>query len=56
MYHIFTGPSTSLGEDSRATHSCNAVLHDITSVEAEHIAYGCVQPHFAISAKSAALL
>jgi hypothetical protein len=43
MRHIFTGPSTALGDDSRATRSCNAALHDMVSVEAEHIAYGCVQ-------------
>ncbi|KAG1846262.1 hypothetical protein F4604DRAFT_1688468 [Suillus subluteus] len=49
MRHIFTGPSTALGNDSRATPSCNAVLHDMTTVEAEHIAYGCVQVRFGIS-------
>jgi len=43
MRHIFMGPSTALGEDSRATCSCNATLHDMTTVEAEHIAYACVQ-------------
>ncbi|KAG2036949.1 hypothetical protein BDR03DRAFT_1011093 [Suillus americanus] len=43
MRHIFTGPSTALGNDSRATRSCNAVLHDMTTIKAEHIAYGCVQ-------------
>ncbi|KAG1763212.1 hypothetical protein EV702DRAFT_983016 [Suillus placidus] len=36
-------PSTPLGDDSRATRSCNASLHDMTTVEAEHIAYACVQ-------------
>ncbi|KAG1762921.1 hypothetical protein EV702DRAFT_946003, partial [Suillus placidus] len=41
--HIFTGPSTALGDDSCATHLCNASLHDMTTVEAEHIAYACVQ-------------
>jgi hypothetical protein len=46
MHHIFTGPSTALGDDSRATHSCNASLHDMTTVEAEHIAYACVQVSF----------
>ncbi|KAG1856385.1 hypothetical protein DFJ58DRAFT_727221 [Suillus subalutaceus] len=44
MCHIFTGPSTALGDDSRATRLCNASLHDMTTVEAEHIAYACVQP------------
>lgn len=43
MRHIFTGPSTALGEDSRATRSCNASLHDMTTVQPEHIAYACVQ-------------
>jgi hypothetical protein len=46
MRHIFTGPSTALGDDSRATRSCNASLHDMTTVEAEHIAYACVQVSF----------
>jgi hypothetical protein len=46
MRHIFTGPSTALGDDSRATRSCNASLHDMTTVEAEHIAYACVQASF----------
>ncbi|KAG2093896.1 uncharacterized protein F5147DRAFT_820813 [Suillus discolor] len=52
MCHIFTGPSTALGDDSRATCSCNASLHDMTTVEAEHIAYACVQARFAISNKN----
>ncbi|KAG2152206.1 hypothetical protein BD769DRAFT_1658636 [Suillus cothurnatus] len=52
MRHIFTGPSTALGDDSRATHSCNASLHDMTTVEVEHIAYACVQARFAISNKN----
>jgi hypothetical protein len=43
MQHIFTGPSTALGTQSRGTRPCNAVLHDMTTVEAAHIAYGCVQ-------------
>ncbi|KAG1884738.1 hypothetical protein F4604DRAFT_1530665, partial [Suillus subluteus] len=43
MCHIFTRPSTALGDDSHATHSCNVSLHDMTTVEAEHIAYACVQ-------------
>ncbi|KAG1720077.1 hypothetical protein EDB19DRAFT_2044780 [Suillus lakei] len=50
MRHIFTGPSTALGDDSRATRSCNASLHDMTTVEAEHIAYACAR--FAISNKN----
>ncbi|KAG2738322.1 hypothetical protein P692DRAFT_20758989 [Suillus brevipes Sb2] len=52
MRHIFTGPSTALGDDSRATRSCNASLHDMTTVEAEHIAYACIQARFAISNKN----
>ncbi|KAG2029847.1 hypothetical protein BDR03DRAFT_879757 [Suillus americanus] len=43
MRHIFTGPSTALGEDSHATWSCNASLHDMTAVQPEHIAYACIQ-------------
>jgi hypothetical protein len=46
MRHIFTGPSTALGNDSRATRSCNAFLHDMTTVEVEHIAHACVQVSF----------
>ncbi|KAG1847058.1 hypothetical protein F4604DRAFT_1688178 [Suillus subluteus] len=52
MRHIFTGPSTALGQDSWATRTCNAALHDMTTVEAEHIAYTCVQAHFGISAQN----
>jgi hypothetical protein len=48
MRHIFTGPSTALGQDSRATRTCNAALHDMTTVEAEHIAYACVQVSLSI--------
>ncbi|KAG1796181.1 uncharacterized protein BJ212DRAFT_1290742, partial [Suillus subaureus] len=32
--------------------SCNASLHDMSTVEAEHIAYACVQARFAISNKN----
>ncbi|KAG1726130.1 hypothetical protein EDB19DRAFT_1914745 [Suillus lakei] len=52
LRHIFTGPSTALGQDSRATRTCNAALHDMTTVEAEHIAYACVQARFGISAQN----
>lgn len=45
MRHIFMGPSTALGTQSRGTRPCNAILHDMTAVEAAHIAYGCVQVH-----------
>ena len=46
MRHIFTDPSTAIDDDSRATRSCNASLHDMTTVEAEHIAYACVQASY----------
>ncbi|KAF8834665.1 hypothetical protein BDN67DRAFT_1072638 [Paxillus ammoniavirescens] len=49
MSHIFLGPLTAMGHVSHATCSCNAVLHDMTTVEPEHLAYGCVQAHFIIS-------
>ncbi|KAG1835386.1 hypothetical protein DFJ58DRAFT_735581 [Suillus subalutaceus] len=41
--HPRTGPSTALGSQSRGARPCNAVLHDMTTVEAAHIAYGRVQ-------------
>ncbi|KAG6369750.1 hypothetical protein JVT61DRAFT_13620 [Boletus reticuloceps] len=51
--HIFLGPSHALGGDSvRATHTCNAILHGMTTIEAEHIAYICVQAHFVILSMS----
>ena len=43
MRHIYTGPSTSLGEDPRGTRPSNASLHDMDKVEAAHLAYACVQ-------------
>ncbi|KAG1786578.1 hypothetical protein EV424DRAFT_1551397 [Suillus variegatus] len=52
MRHILTGPSTALGQDSWATQTCNAMLHDMTTVEAEHIAYAFVQARFGISAQN----
>ncbi|KAG2738402.1 hypothetical protein P692DRAFT_201687204, partial [Suillus brevipes Sb2] len=52
MCHIFTGPSTALGQDSRATRTCNAALHNMTTVEAEHIAYACIQARFGISTQN----
>ncbi|KAG1759755.1 hypothetical protein EDD22DRAFT_955587 [Suillus occidentalis] len=52
MRHIFTGPSTALGSRSRRTRPCNAVLHDMTTVEAAHIAYSCVQVRFGLSAQN----
>ncbi|KAG2126879.1 uncharacterized protein EDB93DRAFT_1257377 [Suillus bovinus] len=45
-------PSTALGDDSCAMRSCNVSLHDMTTIEAEHIAYACVQARFAISNKN----
>lgn len=52
MRHIFTSPSSAYGGDKRATRTCNAALHDMTTVEAAHIAYGCLQARFCISAKN----
>ena len=43
MHHIFTGPSTALGEASRSTCPPNAILHQMTTVDPTHIAYGCLQ-------------
>ncbi|KIM60586.1 hypothetical protein SCLCIDRAFT_26466 [Scleroderma citrinum Foug A] len=43
MRHIFTGPSTALGEASRSTRPPNAILHQMTMVDPTHIAYGCLQ-------------
>ena len=40
--HIFKGPSTALGGEPRGTRPCNATLHDMKSVEPEHVAYSCV--------------
>ncbi|KAG2122548.1 hypothetical protein BD769DRAFT_1389630 [Suillus cothurnatus] len=52
MQHILTSPSSAYGGETRATHTCNAALHDMTTVEAVHIAYGCLQVHFGISTKN----
>ncbi|KIJ14905.1 hypothetical protein PAXINDRAFT_78100, partial [Paxillus involutus ATCC 200175] len=52
MRHVFTGPSTALGGPSRATRTCNAILHDMRKVEAEHIAYTCVQACHHVHSKS----
>ena len=41
--HIFLGPSSAFGGDTRATRSCNAVLHNMSTVQAEHIGYICIQ-------------
>ncbi|KIJ10135.1 hypothetical protein PAXINDRAFT_86505, partial [Paxillus involutus ATCC 200175] len=50
--HIFLGSSSALGGDSHATRSCNVVLHDMSSVDAEHIAYTCIQARFSVVSKS----
>ncbi|KAG6370181.1 hypothetical protein JVT61DRAFT_12328 [Boletus reticuloceps] len=48
--HIFLGPTSALNAAlKKGTKSCNAFLHDMTTVEPEHIAYVCVQTRFAIS-------
>lgn len=45
MKHLFTGPSTALSADGESigTRPCNARLHNMTTVEAENIAYGVIQ-------------
>ncbi|KAG1896790.1 uncharacterized protein F5891DRAFT_983207 [Suillus fuscotomentosus] len=53
MRHIFTSPLSAYGGETRATRTCNATLHDMTTVEAAHISYGCLQVRFGISAKNA---
>ncbi|KAG0693331.1 hypothetical protein DFH29DRAFT_1039774 [Suillus ampliporus] len=53
MRHIFTSPSSAYGGETRATRTCNAALHDMTTVEAAHITYGCLQVRFGISARNA---
>ncbi|KAG1745043.1 uncharacterized protein EDB91DRAFT_1080557 [Suillus paluster] len=52
MRHIFTGPSTAYGAQSRGTRPSNASLHTMTTVEPPHIAYGCVQVRFGISSRN----
>ncbi|KAG2127288.1 uncharacterized protein EDB93DRAFT_1109329 [Suillus bovinus] len=48
--HIFTSPSSALSAGvSNGTHPCNAKIHGMSTVEAEHIAYAAVQAHFGIS-------
>ncbi|KAG6370493.1 hypothetical protein JVT61DRAFT_11986 [Boletus reticuloceps] len=41
--HIFLGPSSAFGGDTRTTRSCNAVLHNMSTVQAEHVGYICIQ-------------
>ncbi|KAG1720614.1 hypothetical protein EDB19DRAFT_1917834 [Suillus lakei] len=50
--HIFTSPSSAYGGEMHTTRTCNAVLHNMTTVDAAHIAYGCLQVRFGISAKN----
>ncbi|KAG2078856.1 hypothetical protein BDR04DRAFT_996798 [Suillus decipiens] len=48
--HVFTSPSSALKAGvSNGTRTCNAKLHGMTEVGAEHIAYATVQACFAIS-------
>ncbi|KAG1718813.1 uncharacterized protein EDB91DRAFT_1089765 [Suillus paluster] len=48
--HIFTSPSSALKAGvSSGTRTCNAKLHGMKEVGAEHIAYAAVQARFAIS-------
>jgi hypothetical protein len=39
----FTWPTAAYGGHSHGTRPCSAVLHDMMTVEAAHIAYGCVE-------------
>ncbi|KAG2033273.1 hypothetical protein BDR03DRAFT_985119 [Suillus americanus] len=43
MHHIFTSPSSAYGGETCAMRTCNAALHDMTTIEAAHITYGCLQ-------------
>ncbi|KAG2070099.1 hypothetical protein BDR04DRAFT_1019822 [Suillus decipiens] len=48
--HVFMSPSSVLkAGTSNGTCACNAKLHGMTEVGAEHIAYAVVQAHFAVS-------
>ncbi|KAG2335567.1 hypothetical protein BDR05DRAFT_894609 [Suillus weaverae] len=45
--HIFTSPLSALKAGvSNGTHACNAKLHGMKEVGAEHIAYAAVQASF----------
>ncbi|KAG1855905.1 hypothetical protein C8R48DRAFT_776275 [Suillus tomentosus] len=46
-------PSSAYGGETCATRTCNTTLQDMMMVEAAHIAYGCVEVCFGISAKNA---
>ncbi|KAG1774443.1 hypothetical protein EV702DRAFT_974801, partial [Suillus placidus] len=49
--HIFTSPSSALKVGvSSGTRACNAKLHGMIRVEAEHIAYAAVQVTFVFTA------
>jgi len=44
LKHIFTSPSSALSSGvSNGTRPCNAKIHGMSEVEAEHIAYAAVQ-------------
>ncbi|KAG2144820.1 hypothetical protein BD769DRAFT_1347572, partial [Suillus cothurnatus] len=48
--HIFTSPSSALSAGaSNGTRPCNAKIHGMSVVEAEHIAYAAVQVRFSLS-------
>ncbi|KAG2741471.1 hypothetical protein P692DRAFT_201726632, partial [Suillus brevipes Sb2] len=48
--HIFTSPSSALTTGaSNGTRPCNAKIHAMAKVEAEHIAYAAVHARFGIS-------
>ncbi|KAG1728048.1 uncharacterized protein EDB91DRAFT_1060800 [Suillus paluster] len=52
--HIFKGPSSALVKDREAVTTCsgNAKLHNMTRVDAEHIAYTFVQACMSISSRN----
>ena len=43
MRHIFRGASSAFGEEPSGSRSCNAELHDMSTVVAPNIAYACLQ-------------
>ncbi|KAG2038104.1 hypothetical protein BDR03DRAFT_1010044 [Suillus americanus] len=48
--HILTVPSSALaGDNFHISNTCNALIHDMMSVKAEHIAYAAVQARSSIS-------
>ncbi|KAG8218943.1 hypothetical protein J3R82DRAFT_4654 [Butyriboletus roseoflavus] len=51
--HIFLGPTSALkDEGKKGSKQSNCDLHDMVTVEPEHIAYVCVQTRFGISSMS----